>query len=362
MQSAYFFFILIMFLLFHCNCLYQNKNINSSLNSSFRSFQGFSFVLMIALFFGLRNPKIGVDSIAYLKWYREGTPDVIGKDSEKGFELLMYILHILMYGDKPFLIIMSLIISLFNLLLYKKINNEKYINYFIIQLCFYYFYIFHLSMYRQAIAIGLVGISFFNYKYKNKIGFWFYGILAFLIHYTAIIFIFFPFLNYFSKIIVSKKQHLILMILSLLFFSTNIVKLIIAKIPDFAPPVKILKSYYLYMNLGAIHITHSHLVSFFIILIFHINFNKIRKLNTFYLYVIHSLYFVTISLFKDSVILYDRLYFYIQIYEPVLIFEFSNIFKEKKLGKYLIYSFVLIYSLFTIFIWGPRNLIQPYYF
>ena len=245
MQSAYFFFLLLLFLFFHNNSISSQ---DMTYNPSIRLLQGLLMVLVIGVFFGIRNPNLGADSVAYLKWYKAGTPDVVRSYSEKGFELFMYILHKCLYGDKAFLFIMSFLIALIDLFFYRQISSKNFNNYLLLQLCFYYFYYFHLSMYRQAIAIGLVGISFMRYKANDKKQFLFWGVLSVLIHYTAIIFIFFPVLDKFSKKIKTKRQHLYILLILFVFFSTHIVKKLLVKIPDFSTPVHVLKSYYIYQK------------------------------------------------------------------------------------------------------------------
>lgn len=361
MQIYYFLFVLLVALI--CiPCTGNNKIQNY--NSSYFIFHAMFLVLFVSLFFGLRNVNLGLDSIQYLKMFRSGKFDDRSQ-GEIGFALLIKLLHNILTFDKSFLFVMSFIISFLCFYLYKEIDKQHAFYYFLILSCFYYFYIFHMSMYRNGIAIGLLGISYLKYKKDDKLSFYFLGILAFSIHYTAIIFLIFPILDRFcQKKITNRKRHTLLFIVLLIFLFTSIMDKIVAAIPEFCFPILRFKDYYLrgrYYWQYQFHITHSHLITLSIMLFFNFNFNKIKQSKFFNLYLLHSIYYVLIALFKNSVVVYDRFYFYIQVFEPVLIFEFYNIFKEKKLAKFLIITLTILYSVFTIFLWGPRNLIKPYY-
>lgn len=360
MQIFYFLFVLFITII----CIpHYSENKLKPYEVAFFPFHAFFLILIISLFFGLRNVKLGVDSVEYLRMYRVG--DYGREHGEPIFALLIKILHNILFGDKAFLFTMSCIISLLCFVFYSEISTSDVFKYCLILSCFYYFYIFHLSLYRNTIAIGLVNIAFIRYKKRDWITFFILGIIASCIHYSAILFIGFPFIDYFGlRVINSRKRHLFLFVFLLIFFFTSFMDILVALIPPFCQPVVVFKEYFLrarYYLSSTFHITHSHFISLFIIIIFNLNFNRMKKTKYFDLYIFHSVYFVFIALFKDSVGLYDRLYFYIQLFEPILIFEYRNLFKEKRLASFLICLLTILYSIFTIFIWGPRNLIQPYY-
>lgn len=358
MQIFYLFFLLFLFTFF----LPQVK-LDSKIGATYSTkiLQSYSIIFIVALFFGLRSIEIGVDSKTYLEWFRDGG-EYIKDGGEPGFRLLIRFLHNCLYGDKSFLFTMSLLIVFFDFLFYYKIDKEHCCLYIVLMACFYYFYIFHLSMYRQAIAIGIVDIAYLEFRRKHFKKYVLIGLFAITIHYTALIFVFFPIFNFIAVHIKTRRQHFFLFILMLILFATPALKFVMQMIPDFAYPIKVFKTYVLCLDLGSVHITHSHLFSIMIMLFANRNFSNIKKTKYFDIYMFHSVYFTFISLFQSSILVYDRFYFYIQLFEPLLIFQFYNTFKEKKLSKYVICSILFLYSLFTIFIWGPRNLISPYYF
>ncbi len=366
MRSIYLFFVIALFLLFVPKFL-PSSNIKTSVINVFKYI---ALIFAISAFFGIRNTNIGLDSVRYLGWFREGSNSYIMQlkgQAEKGFEVLILCLHTLMYmpnsyiSDKLFLFSMSFLIVLGNFIFYYKLDRKNCCTYLVLMSCFYYFYIFHLSMYRQAIAIGIVDISYLEFRHKCFIRYFLLGMLAFSIHYSALIFLLFPVINFFSQRIHKRCQHFIFFILLVFFLKTSIIKTIVSLIPDFSHGIAVLKSYILYQNLGSVHISHSHLITMFIIFLTNVFFKVVQKNDFFDVFMFHTVYFVFIALFQSSVVVYDRFYFYVQLFEPFIIFHFYSVVKEKKLAKYMICFFVLTYSIFTIFIWGPRNLIQPYY-
>ncbi|WP_296091988.1 EpsG family protein [uncultured Treponema sp.] len=360
MQIFYFYFVLFLFLITIPSFRNNKFNNDNEIYVSPSVFRSLLLVCSVALFFGMRSPDLGVDSREYLRQYRIGDYD--RDHGELLFAALISLLHNILYGDKAFLITMSLIITALDFVFYRTVDKRNSFKYFFILGCFYYFYYFHLSMYRQAIAIGIADLSYIAYKKNKKITFFLLGMVAFLIHFTGCVFLLFLFFDLVGKKIKTRKRHKILMLCMILFFFTPIMKNLISLIPNFCYPVILLKNYMLYFNGGIkFHITHSHIISCLIIFVFNRNFYKLKKTSFFNYYVFHSVAFTFITLFKDGIVLYDRLYFYIQLFEPILILEFYNLFKEKTQAKYAICFLAILYSLFTIFIWGPRNLIQPYY-
>lgn len=357
MQIIYLYFIFILFIFFIPNSRYLEKK-----NVCYSSviLQYLPLIILIALFFGIRNIEIGLDSKRYLEWFRDGPESTLKQEAEKGFELFMFFLHNHVHNDNSFLFIMSLLIISLDFLFYYKLDRSNCCKYIVLMTCFYYFYLFHLNICRQAIAIGIVGISYIEYRNKKIIPYLVLGLIAFSIHFSALIFLLFPIFTFFAKRIDTRFKHFIFIILTLVFLRTSIIKTLISYIPDFAYPVKVLKSYMLYLNLGKVHFTHSHLVTCCIMLVSNYFFNNLKQKKYFDFYMLHTVFFCFISLFSSSVLLYDRFYFYIQIYEPFLLYQFYNLFREKRLAKDTICFVILLYSLFTIFIWGPRNVISPY--
>ena len=141
---------------------------------------------------------------------------------------------------------------------------------------------------------------------------------------------------------------------------TNFMGKIIDSIPDFHWAIAKIKWYLVISD--RVKIKQTHLFSLLIIFIFICNYDSMKSSKFFRLYQFHIVFFAFLSLFSEVMIVYDRLYFYLLVFEPILVYEFRILFKEKKIFDYLIIFFIAIMSLFTVFIWGPRNFLTPYEF
>ncbi|MDR3056954.1 MAG: EpsG family protein, partial [Prevotella sp.] len=195
---------------------------------------------------------------------------------------------------------------------------------------------------------------------KKYIRYLLFFIIAVSFHVTGIVIITFPFMDH----IAFKRKKVVVFIFLLIFFSFfgfDIVSIIMTIIPPFHWSIWKLNDY-LMMGVSE-KLRHSHIVSLSMILFYIVNFRRIAKINrlnkicSFYL-----LYFLGLSFCHASVLLFDRLYFYIQIFEPVLIIQYTELFKEKTFSRYLFCFLCLIWAMFTIFIWAPRNNITAYRF
>ena len=136
-------------------------------------------------------------------------------------------------------------------------------------------------MYRQALAIGIIGIAYLELRKRNFARYSLLGLLGFSIHYTALIFLLFPFLLFFSNSIKKRSLHFLYFLFMIVLFELPVVKLLVSIVPNFCYPVTILKSYVLYMDLGSVHITHSHIVSMFIMILTNHFFESLKKTKFF---------------------------------------------------------------------------------
>lgn len=350
MQSFYFLFICLLIL------LYIPKNsFQFSYSKSINIVYILVFPFLVAFFLGLRNQNIGLDSINYIMIFKD--PSSYPFKLESGFLLLNRIISIFSQNANFYLYIISYLICFIQVLSYYKLCREDCFFCLLLFCCFYYFYQFHLNIMRQGLAIVIVTFAYSFYIKKQKFLFFIVSLLAISFHTTAIIFLMYPL---FSIKYTKKKMQFFLLVLLFFLMFTNITSIVIANIPNFHWSIDKLKTYY-YLSFAPVKIKQTHLISFAIIIFFTINFDKIKDTKFYYLYTFHTVFFVFLAFFHECYLVYDRFYFYLQIFEPILIYEFRNIFKEKRIYNIFIVIFVLLMSVFTIYIWGPRNFLSPYF-
>ena len=347
MQIVYFLFTLYLILNFSCNGLKDNK---------YLYIMQFTWLIVsVAIFFGFRNQSIGNDSITYIKIFQN--PESYPSRLEPGYLVFNSFLRLFSKNGNFYLFSVSLLLAILQLKVYRNIDIHNYLLFYILYACFYYFYQFHFNIIREGLAITFVSLSLLELKSKKYFQYFLLGLLAVSIHSTALIFIIYPF---FLIPIKTKKIQISIFVILILCFSTNIVSVIIKGIPEFHWAISKIKWYFIIAE--PVKIKQAHLISMFIMLTYTINYEKIKRTSLFYLYSFHSRYFTFLAFFNECVLVYDRFYFYIQVFEPVLLFGFISLFKEKKIFKFLYLLIGLIVSFFTVFIWGPRNFIQPYSF
>lgn len=347
MQIVYFLFTLYLIFNFSCNGLKDNKYLYIV--------QFTWLIISVAIFFGFRDQSIGNDSITYIKIFQN--PGSYPSRLEPGYLMLNSFLHLFSKNGNFYLFFASLLLAILQLKVYKNIDAHNYLLFYILYACFYYFYQFHFNIIREGIAITFVSLSLLELKSKKYFQYFLLGLLAVSIHITALIFVIYPL---FLIPIKTRKIQISVFLILILLFSTNIVSVIIKSIPDFHWAISKIKWYFIIAE--PVKIKQSHFISMLIMLVYTINYEKMKKTALFYLYSFHSVYFTFLAFFNECVLVYDRFYFYIQVFEPVLLFGFINLFKEKKIFKFLYLLFCLVVSFFTVFIWGPRNFIQPYSF
>lgn len=347
MQSAYYFVTLFLIFFFSSDEITQKKEY---LLCSF-----LMLLNMLSLFWGLRNVEIGGDSVVYIRIFQH--PETYTAKLEPAFTSLLSLLKIVSNNGNFLLFSLSFIILFFQLIVYYKIDSKSFFIYFIIYTSFYYYYQFHMNIMRQAIAILMVAMAFISYREKRFFYYCIWGFIGVMFHVTALIFLLYPI--FYITIKDRKKQFLIVSIIMILFF-TKFLSTIVSKIPDFHWAITKIKWYYEVSE--PVHIKQSHLVSLFIIFVFSLNFEKMKKSTLFNLYTFHTVFFAFLGIFHECLLVYDRFYFYLQIFEPILLYEFRILFKEKSIYKYLCLIICAFLSLITVFYWGPRNFLTAYSF
>ena len=323
-----------------------------------KSLEIFRFILLVitlALFWGLRDQSIGNDSVTYIKIFQN--PESYPSKLEPGFLFLLEILKFFSLSGNFLLFSLSFILLFLQLLVYYKFNQRDFFVYFIIYSSFYYYYQFHINIMRQGLAILMVAMSFFAYKRKNSVVYFIWGIIGCLFHATALIFLIYP---VFLKKIENRKTQLFFVFCILLMFFTNFASSIINSIPAFHWSIEKIKWYFVIAE--PVRIKQSHAVSLFIILLFTLKFEKMKKSPYFFLYTFHTVFFAFLGIFHECLLVYDRFYFYLQIFEPCLLYEFRVLFKEKTIYKKICLAGSLLMSSVTVFLWGPRNFLTPYTF
>jgi hypothetical protein len=313
-----------------------------------------SFAWSIA--FALRAPDAGLDIITYYNIFLDpGYYQIREVGLSNVNESLKIFSSSLIWFNFSYATIMLVFIGIFFVL-----HTKHFVVAFVLFSSYYLFYQFHLNIYRQSLAV-VIGLSVINLAYRSSNKFLVLMILPMSLHYASVVLL----INYVVSFIKVRRWMILFFIMfSLIPISANFLRELVRFASVLVPALGVPFEEYMRLNasgvIAAATLDHKNLPVFMATALIYRRFGFFTStinLKLLTSVTISSLFLA--SLVKGNVLLYDRFLIVPQLTSIVIITEYLNEFvRVNRLALILI--IILSSVLFTVFIWGPRNLLGNY--
>lgn len=148
-------------------------------------------VLHLALFLGLRMPKVGVDTARYVYIFQHF--NLVDFDYEVGYMIFNYLLSLFTDNERVFLLTTALVTIVPVGIMIYKYSDKPFLSWFI-YICMYY-YSFNFSGIRQSLAASFLVMAFMLIVNKHPVWASVFVVIASSFHTSALIFLLAVFLR-----------------------------------------------------------------------------------------------------------------------------------------------------------------------
>jgi hypothetical protein len=314
-------------------------------------------ILILSLLFGFRGFEVGVDTINYIDFFRNESPELGIR--EPLFYLFKIIDNFYIFRDFSFgLMVVSFLIN-FLLLITFKIASNNYPGIFALYISTFLYLNMNINIIRQGLAISLIALAIVLVVKKRKsVKFWIIGCLT---HYSAVVAIF-PAM-FFLKLRFDVKIKLFATFLIWLLIYFVGVKSLLLPFVEYSDAVS--NAYWLLTwdigrewNLKHIY----YLILFLLLFSFFIEkkYNR-KKNNENHIFIsLLLLSFLIASIFKSDEMFADRIFYYFIFLVPIIIYNSADTVSN----KYMSFPIILVgcnaWLFKTLFIQFPDWFIPPY--